>query len=51
MGRIRINVHNPEDSIVIEEWSKKDVTMINNVLSKWKIKRRKSDIDVSNDSW
>ena len=51
MERIRINIHDPEDGIVIEEWSKKNVTMINNVLSKWKMKRKKSDIDVSNDSW
>ena len=51
MGGIRINIHDPKDSIVIEKRSKKNILIINNVLSKRKMKRKKSDIDISNDSW
>ena len=51
MGGIRINIHDPKDSIVIEKRGENNVSMINNVFTKWKTKRKKSNIDVNNNSW
>ena len=50
MGRVWINVHNPKDRVIVEKEGKNNVPIINNVLSIWKMKEWKSDINISDDS-
>ena len=47
MRRIRINIHQLENIIVVKEQNQKKVSMVNNVFVKSKTKHNKSDIDVS----
>jgi len=46
--RVRINVHNVITNMIIEERNKKNIPMIDNVITKRKTKRRKVDVDVYN---
>ena len=43
MREVRINVHNV---IIIEEQNEKNIPMIDNVITKRKMKRKKADVDV-----
>jgi len=37
--RIRINIQNPKDSIVVKEGNKKNISVIKNIFSKREAKR------------
>jgi len=49
--RIRINVQDPNDRIVVKEGDKKNISVIKNIFLKRKAKRWKSDVDINQDSW
>jgi len=49
--RIRINVQDPKDRIVVKEGDKKNISVIKNIFSKREVKRCKSDVDINQDSW
>jgi len=47
---IRINVHQPENIIVVEEQDKKNISKVNYILIKWKTEQRQSNIDINDHS-
>jgi len=49
--RIRINVQDPKDRIVVKEGDKKNISVIKNIFLKKEVKRYKSNIDINQDSW
>ena len=50
MKWIRINVHDVKTSTVIEKGNETDIPMINNVFSKEKTERRKTYVNICEDS-
>ena len=48
MKRVRIHIYNVIAHMVIKERNEKNIPMINNVITKKKIKRREVDVDISN---
>ena len=50
MRRIRIDVHNPENNVIVRKRNKKNISVVNNVFLKWKTKGQKSDVNIYNDS-
>ena len=51
MRRIRINFHDPKQDVIVTEQNKKNVSVVDDVLIKRKIKRQKSDVDINSNSW
>jgi len=51
VGEIKIYIHKPKNVAVVKKGGKKNVSVVNNVFSNREMKRRKSDIYVSNNSW
>jgi len=49
--RIRINVQDPKDRIVVKEGDKKNISVIKNIFLKREAKRCKSDVNINQDSW
>jgi len=47
--RIRINVQDPKNRIVVKEGDKKNISIIENIFSKREVKRCKSDVGESLD--
>ena len=50
MRKIRIDIHDPENNIIVRKRKKKNISVVNNVFSKWKPKRQKSDVNIYNNS-
>ena len=48
MRRVRIHIHNVIAHMVIEERNEKNISIIDNFITKRKTKRREMDVDVSN---
>ena len=48
MREIRINIHQPENVVVVNE---KNVSMVNNIFMKSETKRNEPDVDINNYSW
>jgi len=48
--RIRINIQDPKDRIVVKEGDKKNISMIKNIFLKREAKRYKSDVDINQNS-
>ena len=51
MGGIRIYIYKLKNVAIVKKGGKKDISVVNNIFSNREIKRRKSDIYVSDDSW
>ena len=51
MKNVRINVHNKRTDIVGKERNEKNISMVNYVSIKRKLKREKMNVNVSHDSW
>jgi len=51
VGGIRIYIHKPKNVAIVKKEGKKNISVVNNVFSNREMKRRKSDIYVSNNSW
>ena len=51
MEGIRIYVHLPKNVIIIKEWGKENVSMINNIFSNRKPEKKKSNINVDDNPW
>ena len=50
MRRIRIDIYDPENNIIVRKRNKKNISVVNDVFSKWKPKRQKSDVNIYNNS-
>jgi len=51
MRGIRIDIHDPKNVVIVKKWNKKNIPVVNNVFLKQKTKRRKSDVNINNNSW
>jgi len=49
--RIGINVHDPKQDIIVAKRNKKNISVVDNVFTKRKTERQKSDVDINSDSW
>ena len=48
MREIRINIHQPENVVVVNE---KNVSMVNNIFMKSETKRNEPDVDINDYPW
>ncbi len=46
MREIRINIHQPENVVVVNEKNQKNVSMVNNIFMKSETKRNEPDVDI-----
>jgi len=51
MRIVRINVYDERTDIVRKKRNEKNILVVNYVFTKQKIERRKTNVDISHDSW
>ena len=51
MRRVRVNIHDERTDVVAKERNEKNISMINYVSAKWKLKRGKMNVNISHSSW
>ena len=51
MGRVQIDIHDEILDVVISKQHKKNVRMINNIMTQRETKEEEVDIDICSDSW
>ena len=51
MREIRINIHQPENVVVVNEKNQKNVSIVNNIFMKSETKRNEPDVDINDYPW